>query len=276
MTVHPDRYSTTGVSSRKAGVVIHDSEGPDGSYDVLVRLLSLPGDRPIAGSNPPHKYGSSYHALTKNNAAAEYDQVLDADKGPFAAPPLNKTWWHICIPGYARQTRDEWLNDSSRQGILAVAEFIVDKAKVDGFPLERVNASDLKAGKGGYCAHADVSQAWDQTNHTDPGNGFPWDVLAADIAALVTVTPPPIPPPALEDNNMHVIVGRKDAPSDPKRWAWDGISMRWIASEDEFVALYESQYALFKLHPNFNSLANPYWMHDSDITRYCNPSRGVV
>lgn len=269
MTVHPDRYSTTGVEARKAGVVIHDSEGPDGSYGALIRLLAMPGDRPIAGSNPPRKYGSSYHALTKNNPAAEYDQVLAADKGPFAAPPLNKTWWHICIPGYARQTRADWLNDSSRQGILAVAEFIVDKAKIDGFPLERVNAADLKAGKGGYCSHGDVSQAWGQTNHTDPGNGFPWDVLAADIAALVTVTPPPFPPPPppTTEDNMLIVVGRDANRHDPRRWVWDGASIYRVRDEQQFNQWYAGPLHLFNLNPAY-SLASPYWMTDDEINAF--------
>ena len=185
MAAHRDRYSTTGVTLRKEGVVIHDSETGDGSAVNLIAAMQKPGDRLIAGSNPPRYYGSGYHAITFN-VDDEFEQLLGADAGPFHAPPLNKTWWSICIPGRANQTRDEWLDEESSAGIRAAARFIVEKAKIDGFPLERVDAAGLKAGRGGYTSHAEVSKAFRQTDHTDPGVNFPWDVLATEIARLTT------------------------------------------------------------------------------------------
>ena len=50
MAAHRDRYSTTGVSLRKAGVVIHDSETGDGSALNLIAAMQRPGDRLIAGA----------------------------------------------------------------------------------------------------------------------------------------------------------------------------------------------------------------------------------
>ena len=185
MSAHKDRYSTTGVSLRKAGVVIHDSETGDGSALSLIAAMQRPGDRLIAGSNPPRYYGSGYHAIALN-VGDDFEQLLGAEAGPFHAPPLNKTWWSICIPGRANQTRDEWLDEESYAGIRAAARFIVEKARSDGFPLERVDAAGLKAGRGGYTSHAEVSKAFRQTDHTDPGVNFPWDVLAAEIARLTT------------------------------------------------------------------------------------------
>ena len=44
----------------------------------------------------------------------------------------------------------------------------------------------MKAGRRGYTSHAEVSKAFRQTDHTDPGVNFPWDVLAAEIARLTT------------------------------------------------------------------------------------------
>lgn len=192
MTVALNRYSTTGVSPTKLGVVIHDSETGDGSYANLITALSKPGTQLIQGSSPPRYIGASYHALTRNDLGATYDQVLPETAGPFAAPPLNKTWLHICIPGYARQTRDEWLDQASRSGIRAVAKFCVDKSRVHGFPLELRTVTELQAGIGGLCFHADVSDAWGATDHWDPGPLFPDDILMADIAELThPITPHP-------------------------------------------------------------------------------------
>jgi hypothetical protein len=103
----------------------------------------------------------------------------------------------VC-PGRAGQTRAEWLDDKSRSQIKACARFIYEKAKIDGFPLERVSPHQVASGGKGYCGHVDISDAYGLSDHWDPGSGFPWDVLAADIAALT------IPNPDMEDNMQTI------------------------------------------------------------------------
>lgn len=192
--VHRDRYSTSGVTARKAGVVLHTSEGPDTSYPVLRRLLTLPGDRDFDPPDPAgRKYGSAYHVLTRNDLERSFDQVLGAEAGPFAAPPLNKTWWHLCIPGYARQTETDWQDRESQSGMWAAAAFIYSRHLIDGFPLERVTVDQLRAGASGYCDHRTVSLAFGKSTHTDVGAGFPWQQFA-DM--LHTLDQP-------EDTDMH-------------------------------------------------------------------------
>lgn len=44
-----------------------------------------------------------------------------------------------------------------------------------GVPMARIGVGQLLAGAHGICGHIDVSQAWHQTDHTDPGPDFPWD-----------------------------------------------------------------------------------------------------
>ena len=191
-TVHRDRYSTTGVADRKAGVVVHTSESDDTTYGALLALLARPGERPLG--NTGRKYGSAYHAITLNHDNL-YDQVLEATAGPYAAPPLNKTWWHICMPARVRQTRAEWLDTASLAGIRGVAAFIVAKHRRDGFPLRRLTVAELAAGGEGYVDHWTVSRAFGETDHTDVGANFPWDVLESLIAEQLGQTPPPAPPP---------------------------------------------------------------------------------
>ena len=78
--VHVDRYNLTATTT-KAGVVIHTSESGDASYESLRRYVEMPGDR--QGSSG--MYGSAYHALTRNDLEATYDQMLDASAAPFSA-----------------------------------------------------------------------------------------------------------------------------------------------------------------------------------------------
>lgn len=275
MLLHPDRYTRSNVQARKNGVVIHDSESGDGSCAVLIELLKRPGDRVIPGSNPPRRYGSGYAAVTDGNGG--YIEIADATAGPYHAPPLNKNWWSICIPGRAAQTRDEWLDQLSYNHIRGVAKYVVAKAAIDGFPLTKIDFHGLLAGDRGYCSHADVSQAWGQTDHTDPGKNFPWDILQLEIQALITPDPPP--PPTPTEDPVHIIVAIKNPDDhspegsalDNRRFAWDGISIRHIVNEDEFVQLYQPnhpEYRLFELHPKWNTLAVPYLLTIEQIRGY--------
>lgn len=201
--LHSDRYSTTGVTLRKSGVVIHTNEGPDGSGASLDRYMASPGDRPLGDGR---KYGSGYHARARD--ADGWVTYVGPEAGPFAAPPCNKTWWHIVIPGWSRQTRNEWLTDVSRDFIRSVARFVVWAWERDGrtWPLVRADDLDLQLGDGGYTSHNFVSKAWRQSNHTDPGPNFPWDVLAADIAELTAPAPEPEPQPIVTTRSIDMIV----------------------------------------------------------------------
>lgn len=275
--LHPDRYSSTGVSLRKRGVVIHDSESGDGSSASLIAALQRPGDRPLGAGR---MYGSGYAAVT--DGAGGYVEMADASMGPYHAPPANKDWWSICIPGRASQTREEWLDTLSLAHIRGVARYIVDKAAIDGFPIHRLSVSELLAGDGGYCDHDDISDAWGQTNHYDVGPNFPWDILDLEIQLLITPPAPPppaFPPPTTPEDTVHVIVAIKHPappewappngiPLDNRRFAWDGISIRHIPTEEEYLRLYVGNYRLFKLHPNFASLDSPYLMTLAEIRTF--------
>jgi hypothetical protein len=64
---------------------------------------------------------------------------------------------------------------------------------------------------------------------------------------------------------------RARAAYDNRRFAWDGISIRHIANEDEFVQLYQPnrpEYRLFELHPKWNTLAVPYLLTIEQIRGY--------
>lgn len=279
MLLHPDRYSTSNVALTKHGVVVHDSESGDGTHDVLLRLLQSPGDRLILGSSPPRWYGAGYHAIS--NGVGGWTAVADATAGPFAAPPRNKDFWHVCMPGRAAQTREEWLDPISRNHILGVAKFIVSVHRHDGIPLYRLSSSQLLAGDRGYCGHAEVSNAWGQTDHTDPGRTFPWDVLAGYIDSLAAPLPPP-PPASEEDDfmNRYIVVGDGTNKAKPERYLYDGIDFRQLADPDDLydvMAIWGLNYGVHGQKepvglPEVVSIGNailaaPYWKSEAWIAQ---------
>lgn len=190
MLLHDDRYYPT-TTLTKRGVVVHDSESGDGSSSNLINVLRRPGDKPSSNGG---FYGAGYHAVT--DGVGGYVQMADASAATYSAPPLNPTWWHICMPGRAIQTREEWLDQLSYAHICGVAKFIVDKWKEDGqtWSLSFLFSDMLKLGMRGYTSHYQVSLAWKQTNHYDPGHSFPWDILEKEIGKLIN--------PIQEDDEM--------------------------------------------------------------------------
>lgn len=237
--LHPQRGGTSGVSPKR-GVVVHDSEGGEGgsSSANLLAYLASPGDRPNGHGG---FYGAGYHAVATETGG--YVQIAGADRSPYHAPPLNSTWWSICIPGRAAQTREQWLDAASRPYIAGVARFIVDVWHIDGeaWPLTLRRANELVDGEQGIASHAEVSKAWHLTDHWDPGPAFPWDVLAADIAAIVAppveehpiVIEPPAPttPPAAGGDLMMTLF----KPIDADAWFYGQVDARGIAHTVEWT-----------------------------------------
>lgn len=202
-----DRGGSSGIVP-KYGVVVHDSEGSENSAQ-LISFCAAGGDRDNGHGG---KYGGGYNAVATE--AGRYVMLADGHRSPYHAPPCNSSMWSICMPGRVAQTRDEWLDTSSRAYIRGVAQFIVDRWHDDNerWPLAYASPSDLLASGPsgptrpvGWTTHDSVSKAWHQTTHTDPGPNFPLDILAQDINQLVRV-PTPTTPTAKEDTLATAIL----------------------------------------------------------------------
>lgn len=62
-----------------------------------------------------------------------------------------------------------------------------DICKRNGIPIRKLSTSEVKAGRSGICGHNNVSDAFHQSDHDDPGPYFPWDkFIAAVNGAKVT------------------------------------------------------------------------------------------
>lgn len=116
--------------------------------------------------------------------------VLDKDVA-YAAPGANHNGLHLELAGYARQTRAAWLDPYSRSMLTGpAADWTREKARAYGIPLTYLPAAKLLGPRPrGVTTHNEVRLAFGLTTHTDPGAGFPMDVLLA--AALAGAAPPP-------------------------------------------------------------------------------------
>lgn len=137
--------------------------------------------------------GGSYHIVIDVNGMTAREN--DDDYIPWSAGyKANRDGIHISLAGQAAFSRDKWLSRGKQLNKLA--EVVAAYCKAYGVPAIYRNAEDLKADRWGISTHADAAIAWRETDHTDPGKGFPMDVLVDKVNALLHPTPVPPPPPA--------------------------------------------------------------------------------
>lgn len=95
---------------------------------------------------------------------------------PAGAPGANSDGLHIEVVGLAKWSRAEWLEHPTRLDNCARA--IAEWSQKYGIPLAFVDAAMLQTKRArGVTTHREVSQAFKQSDHWDPGPGFPLDVV---------------------------------------------------------------------------------------------------
>ncbi|WP_228839597.1 peptidoglycan DD-metalloendopeptidase family protein [Nocardia cyriacigeorgica] len=144
-------------------IIVHTNEGPaTGTADGLLGYLARPSAQ------------ASYTIVV--DGAGRIGRSNDDNYVPWAAgSPANERGLHLCFTGYARQSRAEWLSRPAQ--LAAGARVIRDWSDRYGIPLVKLSGAQMRAGQRGVGGHNDTVDAWHATDHTDPGPGFPWDVL---------------------------------------------------------------------------------------------------
>lgn len=84
------------------------------------------------------------------------------------------------VPGHA-YTREQWLDPRVWPAVERAAILCRQLCDKHGVPKRKLSVSDLKAGRRGICGHTDVTDAWHQSDHDDPGPWFPWDKFMAVV-----------------------------------------------------------------------------------------------
>lgn len=83
--------------------------------------------------------------------------------------------------GQASQTRAQWFDAMSFPMLCLAARLIAWRCELYSIPVRFADAAMLRAGLPGITTHAEVSKAWRESNHTDPGPDFPMEDLLRAI-----------------------------------------------------------------------------------------------
>lgn len=122
--------------------------------------------------------GGSAHYIHDAGEAEEH--CVPEDVIAWHAPPNPESIGdEIC--GEPTYTREQWLSDEVWPGVRASALRCREVCDRRGIPKVKLSPADLLAGKHGICGHVDVSNAWHESTHWDPGPNFPWDRYMAVV-----------------------------------------------------------------------------------------------
>lgn len=125
--------------------------------------------------------------------ATETVQYLGEDVIGWLAPPNGHSIGiEICADGGSRASfnnpshaysPEQWLSPQVWLAVEKAAHLTQQICHRYAIPVRRLTVADLKAGQRGICGHADVSAAWHQSDHDDPGPWFSWDQFIAAVRA---------------------------------------------------------------------------------------------
>ena len=120
-------------------------------------------------------------------------QCLGEDVIGWLAPPNGHSIGiEICADGGSRASfnnpshaysPEQWLSPQVWLAVEKAAHLTQQICHRYAIPVRRLTVADLKAGQRGICGHADVSAAWHQSDHDDPGPWFSWDQFIAAVRA---------------------------------------------------------------------------------------------
>lgn len=138
----------------------------------------------IHGTVTPCKVGyaaiiARYFRTTDRYASTQYVgdpgtmlQVVWDSYVAYGAPP-NENTLHIEICDTVTGPLSRWLDRPHRRALKRAARLTAEACLAYDVPIKKIGPKALRAGARGICGHVDVSKAWGQTNHWDPG-AFPW------------------------------------------------------------------------------------------------------
>lgn len=164
-------------------VVIHSMEAsdkPDTAEAVGNYFARLPADNK-----------ASAHVGCDRDSSVRY---VDDNDVAFAAPGANHNGLHCELTGFARYVEGDWLQPHMMAMLQQAAAVVREWCEKYDIPKRYVDAAGLKRGEIGITTHNEVSKAFKQSDHWDPGKGFP---IKTFISMVVDQ-----PPPVAKDDDM--------------------------------------------------------------------------
>lgn len=95
------------------------------------------------------------------------------------------------ICGGAKQSRQQWFDAMSLPTLAIAARLCADLCRNWDLPARVVNTRGLLVHERGITTHAFVTDAWHETDHYDPGPGFPLGKFVRAVGVALALSSPP-------------------------------------------------------------------------------------
>jgi len=162
---------TAGASSTGRGgnritlIAIHTNEGPNPA-DVFPDRTAENLARWMDG------HPVSYHKIVDDDSVVHY---VPDERYSWSLRSGNPRSLNLCFTGYARWTRAEWLRHDRmlRMG----ADVVRGWSRRYGVPLRKLTSAEVGGNQSGVIGHVNWTLGKRDGSHTDPGDGFPWDIF---------------------------------------------------------------------------------------------------
>ncbi|WP_330256270.1 DUF1906 domain-containing protein [Nocardia sp. NBC_00565] len=107
----------------------------------------------------------------------EVRMVSDKKQAWAAMEQGNRRGLHVCAMGRAEWARDRWQQEGKllERTAMRYAEW----SRLYGIPLVKISAADAANGVRGIVGHIDITAAFHESDHWDPGPNFPYDIVIA-------------------------------------------------------------------------------------------------
>lgn len=164
--IPPKSYSSGRPGGKPRFIVIHTTEGSSHSQSA----------EDGAAYDGRRTDGTSTHYFVDDSSTVQC--VRTTDRAHTAGYSGNM--WGIQYELCARASYGTawWTGGSYAKAMLRrAARQAARDAQHYGIPVKRITPRDLLAGGRGFCGHVDVTNAWREVDHTDPGPSFPWSMF---------------------------------------------------------------------------------------------------
>lgn len=160
--VTPKAWNKGRESGRPSLIVIHTTEGSEG--------LKSAED------------GAAYDARRTDGTSTHYHHDEDTtiqcvrteDRANTAKGTGNHRGIHHELCGRAAQDLTQWHDDASVGTLINAARQCARDAKKWNIPVKHLTVAEVRADERGFCGHVDITNAFHESTHTDPGAAFPW------------------------------------------------------------------------------------------------------
>lgn len=199
------------------GPVVHFSQGNNlPPTRIVIHCTAGPGQTCAVGAQGTARYfqdpksGGSAHYITDIDETIQcaYDNVIC-----WHAPPNPHSIGIEMECSLAGDGQGHWGRQDHITMMHRTAKLVAQKCLQYGIPTVKLSVADLQAGKHGVTGHADVSKAFQQSDHTDPGSYFPWAQFMVwvqeEAAAITAPTLPKVPDMTPEQALMLARIEKK-------------------------------------------------------------------